>query len=140
MSARPQWRDGMYRMMVAALVALMMLAGQAWGLEKEPYTAERFAELQSEGSVVLIDVYADWCATCKMQQRALSKYRQQHPDKAFHILEVNFDEDKAVVQAFRAPRQSTLLLYRGDTQFWYSVAESRYEMIAAELNKAFTAQ
>lgn len=129
----------MFRMIAAALLALVF-TGPAWALEKEPYSAERFSELQAQDAVVLIDVYAQWCATCKLQQRALTKYRDQHPDKAFHILEVDFDEDKDVVQAFRAPRQSTLLLYRGDTQFWFSVAESRYDLIAAELNKAFTAQ
>lgn len=129
----------MFRSMVAALLALCFSA-QAWALEKEPYSEARFAELQAAGEVVLIDVFAGWCATCKLQQRALSAYRENYPDNDFHILEVDFDEDKDVVAALRAPRQSTLLLYRGEEQFWYGVAESRYDRIEEQLNKAFVTQ
>lgn len=54
---------------------------------------------------------------------------------ALHILEVNFDQDKAAVKRFRAPRQSTLLLYRGEEQLWFSVAETRQEAIFAAINQ-----
>jgi len=92
--------------------------------------------LQSSGQVVLLDIYAEWCSTCAKQQAALEKYRTANPDKKFHILEIDFDKNKDVVRQFRAPRQSTFLLYKGNEQFWYSVAESRYEVIASELDKA----
>jgi len=36
----------------------------------------------------------------------------------------------------RAPRQSTLLLYKGETQFWYSVAETREDVIFEAINRA----
>jgi thioredoxin 1 len=41
-----------------------------------------------------------------------------------------------VVRQFRAPRQSTLLLYRGNKQHWFAVAETRLEVISAEIIKA----
>lgn len=117
---------------------LSLLATTALALEKEPFSQARFAELQSQNAVVLIDVYADWCSTCKKQQEALQAYRQKNPDNGFHILTIDFDTQKDLVASFRAPRQSTLLLYKGEQQFWYSVAESRSDVIAAELNKVFT--
>jgi thioredoxin 1 len=94
---------------------------------------------QQAGEVVLIDVWASWCGTCARQQEVLAEYRIANPDKPFHILEVDFDKDKKWVRHFRAPRQSTLLLYSGEHQFWYSVAETRPEVIAAELDKAIAA-
>lgn len=124
----------------AILFATFALVSQAMALDKEPFSDARFAQLQSEGKVVLVDVYADWCPTCKKQQTALQAYRDANPDKVFHILEVDFDKDKAQVSALRAPRQSTLLLYKGSKQFWFSVAETRPDVIAAELNKAFAAK
>jgi thioredoxin 1 len=119
-----------------AIVVLIFTLSSAHALEKETYTQERFDALQAAGEVVLIDVYASWCSTCKKQQDALAAYRTANPDKKFTILEVDFDKNKDLVRQFRAPRQSTLLIYKGNNQFWYSVAESRLEVIAAELDKA----
>lgn len=126
--------------LIAALVFMLALPLSAMALEKEPFSKERFEELQAAGEVVLIDVYATWCSTCKKQQEALSQYRAENPDKSFHILEINFDDDKQWVKHFRAPRQSTLLLYTGEEQFWYSVAETRTDVIAGELDKALAAR
>lgn len=121
-------------------IALLGLSMQVSALEKEPFSEQRFAELQAGGAVVLIDIHATWCPTCARQQEILTEYRAANPDKIFHILAVDFDTEKQWVRHFRAPRQSTLLLYAGDTQFWFSVGETRAEIIAAELNKALAAQ
>jgi len=121
------------------LFTLTFYSQGALALDKEPFSAERFAALQAAGEVILVDVYATWCSTCKKQQEALAAYRAANPDKTLHILEVDFDRDKEQVRAFRAPRQSTLLLYKGEQQYWFSVAETRPNVIAAELDKAFAA-
>lgn len=121
------------------LILLPALIASAFALEKETFTEARFQALQDSGEVVLIDIYATWCSTCKRQQEILQSYRDDNPGKTFHILEVDFDDDKQWVRHFRAPRQSTLLLYAGEDQFWYSVAETRPEVIARELDKAIAA-
>jgi len=117
-------------------MALFLAFTNAYALDKEPFTQARFDALQAAGAVVLVDVYAPWCPTCRQQQKALEQYRANNPGKKFTILEVDYDKNKDVVRQFRAPRQATLLLYRGTTQHWFAVAESRPEVIAAELSKA----
>ena len=121
--------------MILALTLALSLPWTAWALDKEPFSPERFAALQAENQLVLVDIYATWCPTCAQQREILKAYRAEHPDVALHILEVNFDDDKASVKRFRAPRQSTLLLYRGDEQLWFSVAETRQEAIFAAINQ-----
>lgn len=125
-----------FKLSIAAFLLLLVFAISAHALEREPYTQERFEALQAAGEVVLVDIHADWCSTCAKQQAALEKYRAANPEKTFHILKVDFDQQKDLVRQFRAPRQSTFLLYKGNDQFWYSVAETRYEVIAAEIDKA----
>lgn len=120
----------------SALILLLFAFSQAHALEKEAFSQSRFEALQKVGKVVLIDVYASWCPTCAKQRAALEAYRTANPSKEFHILEVDFDKQKDAVRLFRAPRQSTLLIYKGEQQFWFSVAETRPEVIAAELDKA----
>ncbi len=119
-----------------AIGILFFTVGSAQALEKEAYSQARFDALQAAGEVVLIDVYASWCPTCKKQQEALEAYRSANPEKKFTILVVDFDKNKDLVRHFRAPRQSTLLIYKGKEQFWFSVAETRPDVIAAVLDKA----
>lgn len=122
-----------------ATVMLFVLSAPALALEKEKFTMERFEALQQEGAVIMVDIFATWCPTCARQQEVIADYRANNPDKVFHILEVDFDSQKEWVRHFRAPRQSTILLYAGEEQFWYSVAETRPEVIAAEIDKAVVA-
>ncbi|MDQ3388121.1 MAG: thioredoxin family protein [Gemmatimonadota bacterium] len=123
---------------VAALVLVLGSAGLA-AQEKAPFTPERFAELQAQDALILIDVHADWCPTCAQQQKILADFQAEHAEVPLHILEVNFDEQKQYVTRFRAPRQSTLILYHGDERVWFSVAETRPEVVIRELMKAAAA-
>lgn len=93
------------------------------------FTKERFDELQERDALILVDVYADWCPTCKSQQEVLADFRQEHPDVGLHVLKVDFDEQKEWVRHFEAPRQSTLILFRGEERLWFGVAENRRDVI-----------
>jgi len=124
---------------VFAFIFLFALSASASALEKEKFTMERFEALQQQGAVIMVDIFATWCPTCARQQEVIADYRAKNPGNVFHILEVDFDSQKEWVRHFRAPRQSTILLYAGEEQFWYSVAETRSDVIAAELDKAIQA-
>ena len=63
----------------------------------------------------------------------LAAFQEEHSDAEFHILEVDFDERKDLVTHFEAPRQSTLILYRGEERLWFSVAETRKDRIFDQL-------
>jgi thioredoxin 1 len=127
------------RVIGMAALALILSGGGLFAQQKEPFTPERFAELQQQDALILIDVYADWCPTCAQQQRILAAFQSEHADVPLHILEVDFDRQKQYVTRFSAPRQSTLILYRGTERVWFSVAETRSEVVFAELNKAAAA-
>lgn len=126
--------------MLFALLLALSLPWTAWALDKEPFSPARFAALQAENHLVLIDISAPWCSTCAKQRDVLKAYRAAHPEVALHILDVDFDNDKEAVKHFRAPRQSTLLLYRGEEQLWFSVAETRKDAIFAALNQGANAR
>jgi len=122
------------------LVFTFTLSLPAVALDKEPFSQGRFDALRAKGELVLVDVFADWCSTCAKQQDILQSYVDQHPEVDLHILEVNYDEDKDVVRQLRAPRQSTLLLYKGEKQHWYSVAETNKDVIFETINRAVNAK
>lgn len=103
---------------------------------EEAFTFERFEELQREGALILVDIFADWCPVCAIQQDVLQEFRNAKPYVPLYTLTVDFDSQKEAVAHFRAPRQSTLILYRGTEQLWYSVAETRREVIFKSLDEA----
>ncbi|WP_043316275.1 thioredoxin family protein [Microbulbifer sp. HZ11] len=125
--------------LISGLILFLGLTASVFAQEKEPFSEQRFNQLKAAGEVVLVDVFAEWCPTCAKQQEVLKQYRAQNPDKQFHVLVVDFDQDKEWVRHFRAPRQSTLVLFAGEEQTWFSVAETRPEVIARELDKAIAA-
>jgi thiol-disulfide isomerase/thioredoxin len=124
------------KFIITSIIGLFM-AFSVNAFEKKPFSEALFSELQQQNAVIMVDVYAPWCPTCKMQQKLFQQYYEQNPEKPFHVLVVDYDNDKQWVKKFRAPRQSTLLLYKGDKQFWYSVAETRFAVIEEKLNSAY---
>lgn len=122
---------------MVVVVFLALLSQLSLGAGKQPFTQALFEQLQQDNKVVLVDIFADWCSTCAKQEKVIQSYIKKHPDRELHILQVDFDNQKEIVKQFRAPRQSTMLLYKGDEQFWYAVAETREDVITAELEKAF---
>ena len=102
----------------------------------EPFTAARFEALQADNALILVDVAATWCPTCKAQKAVIDAFRQQHPEIGLHVLTVDFDTQKEWVKHFKAPRQSTLLVYKGTEQRWFAVAETREDTITTALLEA----
>ena len=100
---------------------------------KENFTEARFKELQKKGALVLVDVWASWCPTCAKQQEVLAAFRKSHPDIPLHTLTVDFDAQKEWVSFFKAPRQSTLILFKGTERVWFAVAETRTAAITEQL-------
>jgi thiol-disulfide isomerase/thioredoxin len=124
--------------LMSALLLSLSLVAQAFA--GEAFTQERFDSLQADGKTVLVDVAADWCPTCKKQETIIKAWLSNNPDKELHVLRVDFDTQKDLVTHFRAPRQSTLLLYKNNQQLWFSVAETRDEVITAAIEQALASR
>ena len=122
---------------LAVAVGLVATEGvTAQSHTEEPFTQARFEQLQEDGALILVEIFADWCPTCAAQQEVLGAFRAEHPDVPLRTLTVDFDTQKEWVRHFKAPRQSTLILYRGQEQIWFSVAETRGEVIVEQLTAA----
>ena len=85
---RNRYREGRWRKVLALvllLVALWPLSGVQRGQAPVadaatalpanwmPYSPERLASLRAEGRGVFVDMTADWCITCKMNERTVLK-------------------------------------------------------------------
>lgn len=125
----------------AAALALPRLAHAATapldykpGLEKE---------LLAQGKTVFLDFKADWCSTCKAQERVLTKLKAANPAYAQAITFVNVDWDaygkSEIVQQMKIPRRSTLLVLKGDQELGRLVAQTGEAEIKTLLDTALAA-
>lgn len=127
---------------VAALIALaavLLLQAPSVADDRELFSEARFNELTSAGQPVLIDVYAPWCPTCRKQSKVLGELLKDPQLAAITVLKVDYDEQKEVVARFQAPRQSTLVMFRGTTESGRLVAETSDTAIRALLLSGVTA-
>jgi thioredoxin 1 len=68
---------------------------------------------------VLIDLYADWCAPCKMLAPILEEIADEHPE--YKVCKINVDESPSIAAAFRASSIPMLVVVKDSKVSNYSV-------------------
>lgn len=110
---------------------LLALPAQAGAGVWKDYTREGFQAAQAAGNLILVDVYADWCPTCKAQKPILDGIAKDPSMEAAELIKVDFDEHKAFLKEHRIPRQSTILLFSGSEELVRSIAETDEDRLRA---------
>ncbi len=118
---------------LAALALLTVACAPAHAIPSEPYTTERLVALQAEGKTVLVDVHAPWCPTCRRQGAILTEALAEPAFQHIATLTLDWDSQREAARAYDAPRQSTLLLFRGGEKIAMQVAETDPAKIRAFL-------
>ncbi|MBX2837346.1 MAG: thioredoxin family protein [Gammaproteobacteria bacterium] len=114
----------------------LLIAG---GMQTVDYTPGLIKEKLAAGEIVFVDFAADWCSTCKRQERVISELREANPEFDKHISFIRVDWDQysshEVAQSRNIPRRSTLLLLKGDEELGRIVAGTSSDEIKALLQK-----
>jgi thiol-disulfide isomerase/thioredoxin len=118
------------------LMFLMLLfTGKVLAAE-EAFTQASFDRLQQQGAPIFISIHADWCPTCRAQAPIVKKLLEQDEFKPIHALRVDFDQQKDVVKAFKAIKQSTLIVFKGGKEVDRSLGVTSEPAIEALMRKA----
>lgn len=112
-----------------SVATLGLTAMPAFAGEPQPFTEAAFTAAEKAGQPILIDSYATWCDICNRQKPILDKLMEEPKYKNYVFLRVNFDTQKDVQRQFKAPVQSTLIVYHGDKEVARSVGETQPEWI-----------
>jgi thioredoxin 1 len=101
------------RLIVAA--ALVGSAAIAHALDIKPYSADALASAEKAGQPVALHFRADWCPTCRAQDKALQSLKSEK-GLDITVLSVNYDTEKDMKRRFRINSQSTLVVLKGDKE------------------------
>lgn len=121
------------RLLLTALLAAAPWAAQA--LELTAYSDAALAASQKAGKPVALHFHADWCSTCRAQQKALNALRSE-PGLDMTVLVANFDNEKALKQQLGVRSQSTLIVFRGSEEKARLAGETSAERLRAALKTA----
>lgn len=127
---------------IAAALALVPMTGHATDPVTVDYTPGLIETALADGKTVFVDYAANWCSTCKRQERVIKSLRQANPayDAAMMFVRVDWDTYKDhEVAAFRdVPRRSTLLVLRGDDELGRIIAGTAEADIKALMDVGLT--
>jgi thiol-disulfide isomerase/thioredoxin len=115
--------------------ALLCTAAFANALDIKPYTAEALAEAQKADKPVALHFHADWCPTCKAQEKVLQTLKLE-PGLDLTVLVANYDTEKALKQRFNVRGQSTFVVLRGEKERGRVVGETSAAGIRTVLKTA----
>jgi thiol-disulfide isomerase/thioredoxin len=126
------------RHVLAAAMALFsgMAANAASAGEASSFSQEAFDTARKQGRPILVKVTAPWCPTCKAQKPILSGLATDPRFAKMAVFEVDFDSRKDVLKELGVQKQSTLIVYKGQTEMGRSTGETDPAAIEALLAKA----
>lgn len=135
------------RLMTLALLGgvALLLANPIWMNLRPPdplpagfeaYSADAFRSAQRAGQVVLVDVYASWCPTCKAQQEILSDLLEDPEYASTRAFRVDFDSDREFLRTHGVRSQSTLMLFEGEHEVSRSVGQTDERLIRRQVEAA----
>lgn len=119
----------------ATALALAPLSALANMIDYTPGNAEAAI---NAGQTVFVDFGADWCSTCRSQERTINALRQANPayDAAITFYRVDWDDygNGDLSRSLNVPRRSTLVMFRGGVEVGRIVAGTREADIRALLD------
>ena len=129
---------------LAAMSAAIILAGSfaSYAAPNDPMDFDQaaFEKAQKQGEPILVDIYASWCDVCKRQSVVLDKLRATPKYAGLVTFRINYDTQKDLMRKFKATVQSTLIVYRGETEVGRSIGETQPEWIEDLLSKSVERQ
>ena len=95
------------------------------------------------GETLFLDFKADWCGTCKAQERVINALKAENPAYEANITFINIDWDvygsSQMATRMKIPRRSTLVVLKGDDELGRLVADTREDKIRALMDVALNA-
>lgn len=120
---------------LAAAVAVLGFATFAHALELKPYSAQALAAAQKRGQPAAVHFHADWCPTCRAQDKVLQTLKSE-PGLEITVFKADYDLEKDLKRRFKVTAQSTLVVLKGERVVARVIGDTTAEGWRAALQSA----
>lgn len=120
------------------VIVCAVLAGAAvlaLALDVKPYSPAALAEAQKADMPVALHFRADWCPTCRAQDKVLESLKSE-PGLGLTVLSVNYDTERDLKKQYKVSTQSTLVVLRGQKEAARLVGDTSANGIRTALKSA----
>jgi len=93
-------------------LALLAVANFALALDIQPYSPEKLAAMQKAGASFALHFHADWCPTCKAQDKVFNGWKDDASVPGT-LLIVDYDKERVLKRQLGVRIQSTVIAYKG---------------------------
>jgi thioredoxin 1 len=102
------------------VIAFWPVIWAAWiapvhALDVMPYTPQLFAAKQQAGEMVSLHFHANWCPTCRVQEKAFNVFKGDATVPGT-LLVADYDDERALKKEMGVRSQSTLIVFKGKMQ------------------------
>jgi thioredoxin 1 len=117
------------------LCTALLASTWSYALTTAPYSPAAFEKLQASGEAVTLHFHADWCPTCRAQDKALEVLKAD-PTLNLTVLSVDYDKETGLKKQLNVQRQSTFVVYRGRIEKARQIGETTPEAIGKTLRSS----
>lgn len=97
------------------LLISFFFGASAHAVQTQAYSPELLKSAQEQGKPVALHFHADWCSTCKVQEKVLEKLKGE-PGLDVLVLIVDYDKEKDLRKSLKVRYQSTFVVYKGKAE------------------------
>lgn len=108
-------------------IAIFCAVESAFARTLVPYEEAKVQEAMTEGKAIVVEVYADWCPSCKKGHVALEKALDETPNIA--AFQIDFDKDEELLKKYGVEEQGTLLIVKEGKEVARLAGEHRVDAI-----------
>ena len=103
-------------------------------MEKETtFKKELFDKAQSEGKVVVVSSWINYCPSCASQMKVLEKAKNDFDNIEYFAFDVT---NREISDMFNVQYQTTLLIFKNNNEVYRSIGEIKKEAIYKALKSA----
>ena len=119
----------------------LFIANSSISMEKEStFNKKLFDKAQSEGKVVIVSSWIEYCSSCASQMKVLNKAKNDGKlfDIKFDNIEYfSFDvTNKDIANLLNVKFQTTLLIFKNNNEIYRSLGETTEDLIYEALKKS----
>ena len=78
----------------------------------QPISATELADIEKQGKSAVISVHADWCSTCKAQDKVLTVLMRDPEYKNVAFYQLEYDTQKDLLKTLKVRTQSTIIVFK----------------------------